>query len=241
MPNRILREGILTSERVNSLDWEQEVFYRRLMSVVDDFGRYYANPALLRAALYPLKLDAVREANIERLTSACEKARLVVSYEVSGKRYLQLLDFKQQKRAESSKYPEPPSECIASAMQPDSGCVADAQQPPASEPYSYAETKAKTKAKAARDGRFDSFWSAYPNKVGKEKARESFAKALKLTDLQTILSAVERQKTWPRWTKDGGTYVPNPATWLNQGRWQDELAKPAYNPVFSEEAINADR
>ncbi len=48
MPNRILREGILTSERVNLLSWEAEVFYRRLMSVVDDYGRFHAHPALLR-------------------------------------------------------------------------------------------------------------------------------------------------------------------------------------------------
>ena len=36
MPTRILRDGILTSERVNLLDWEAEVFYRRLLSVGDD-------------------------------------------------------------------------------------------------------------------------------------------------------------------------------------------------------------
>ena len=48
MPNRILREGILTSERIERLDWAEEVFYRRVMSVVDDYGRYYARPALLR-------------------------------------------------------------------------------------------------------------------------------------------------------------------------------------------------
>jgi hypothetical protein len=59
MPNRVLREGILTSERVNALDWPAEVFYRRLMSVVDDFGRYWAKPELLRAGLYPLHHDKV--------------------------------------------------------------------------------------------------------------------------------------------------------------------------------------
>lgn len=35
MPSRILREGILTSERVNALAPLEELFYRRLMSVVD--------------------------------------------------------------------------------------------------------------------------------------------------------------------------------------------------------------
>ena len=54
MPNMILREGILTSERVNSLTTEEEIFYRRLISVVDDYGRYYAKPELLRSACFPL-------------------------------------------------------------------------------------------------------------------------------------------------------------------------------------------
>jgi hypothetical protein len=36
MPNRILRAGIITSDRVNALDFGAEVFYRRLMSAVDE-------------------------------------------------------------------------------------------------------------------------------------------------------------------------------------------------------------
>lgn len=124
MPNRLLREGILTSERVNSLGWEAEVFYRRLMSVVDDFGRYTAHPSLLRAALYPLKLDAVRDANMERLLALVEQARLVRVYEVAGKRYLELLDFKQQVRAKESKYPNPPAVDVRVRIT----CVADDEQ-----------------------------------------------------------------------------------------------------------------
>lgn len=124
MPNRILREGILTSERVNALNWEAEVFYRRLMSVVDDFGRFSAHPSLLRAALYPLKLDTVRDANMERLLAIVEQASLVRVYEVAGKRYLEMLDFRQQVRAKESKYPHPPTD----ETQMRSTCTADAQQ-----------------------------------------------------------------------------------------------------------------
>lgn len=62
MPSRWLREGILTSEKVDKLCPQAEILYRRLMSVVDDWGRYYANPALVRAACYPLAVDRVREA-----------------------------------------------------------------------------------------------------------------------------------------------------------------------------------
>lgn len=124
MPNRILREGILSSERVNSLSWEAEVFYRRLMSVVDDFGRFTAHPSLLRAALYPLKLDTVRDANMERLLADVEQASLVRVYEVAGKRYLEMTDFRQQVRAKESKYPHP----VSDDAQIPSKCVADDKQ-----------------------------------------------------------------------------------------------------------------
>jgi hypothetical protein len=122
MPSRILREGILTSERIAKLGWPEEVFYRRLMSVVDDFGRYYATPMLLRAACYPLQLDKVSDADIGKWTRCAEEAGLVSVYPASdGKRYLQLLDFRQQVRAKDSKFPSP-------AEQVSSACVADAKQ-----------------------------------------------------------------------------------------------------------------
>lgn len=118
MPNRILREGILTSERVAVLGWPDEVFYRRLMSVVDDFGRYHANPKLLRAALYPLLIDKVSDADIGKWLTSCVNAALVSVYPaLDGKRYLQLLDFRQQARAEKSKFPDMLIECAADATQ----------------------------------------------------------------------------------------------------------------------------
>ena len=122
MPNRIIREGILTSERVDELQgWAQECFYRRLMSVVDDFGRFYGNPSLIRAACYPLKLDKVSNADIDKWLADCAGAGLVSTYEINGKRYLQLQDFRQQVRAHESKFPAPDG-CVQSA------CVAEAQQ-----------------------------------------------------------------------------------------------------------------
>lgn len=119
MPNRIIREGILTSERVDALpSWASEVFYRRLHSVVDDFGRYYANSSLLRAACYPLKIDKVSNADIEKWLADCATAALVSTYDSGGKRYLQLLDFRQQERAKQSKFPHPNGTCAADATHP---------------------------------------------------------------------------------------------------------------------------
>jgi len=67
---------------------------------------------------------------------------------------------------------------------------------------------------------FDMFWIAYPKKVGKEAARKAWAKAN--PNLATVLNALEWQKVSPQWFKNNGLYIPNPSTWINQHRWEDE-------------------
>lgn len=125
MPNRILREGILSSERIARLTWPEEVFYRRLMSVVDDFGRYYATPMLLRAACYPMQLNKVSDPDIEKWLTKCVEAALVRVYPAQdGKRYIELLDFKQQVRAKASKFPPMLCTCVADAQQTGNKCEA---------------------------------------------------------------------------------------------------------------------
>ena len=102
------------------------------------------------------------------------------------------------------------------------------------------ETETKSEAKSnpntSRASAFDVFWEAYPKKTGKEAARKSFARAK--ADIGTMLSALEVQKQSEQWTKDNGQFIPNPTTWLNQGRWEDEVQTKssgfAYNADFEE-------
>ena len=78
---------------------------------------------------------------------------------------------------------------------------------------------------------FARFWSAYPKKVGKKKAQEIFAKlSPEESTLQAMLASLDYQKQSDQWQRDGGQYIPNPATWLNQRRWEDEDAQPPAQP-----------
>lgn len=71
---------------------------------------------------------------------------------------------------------------------------------------------------------FGRFWSAYPRKTSKKKALESWSKLKPSPELtETIMAALEQQKRSDQWTRDGGQYIPYPATWLNQRRWEDEM------------------
>lgn len=108
MPNRVVREAILNSEKVNALSIEAELFYRRSMSVVDDFGRFYAHPTLLRARVYPLKPEMYSEADIDAFLAQCKQQGLIRIYEVEGRRYLELTNFRQRTRSPESRFPAPP-------------------------------------------------------------------------------------------------------------------------------------
>ena len=124
MPNRILRPWT-DSEAVNSLSDAAEVFFVRLIQCADDYGRFYGTPMLLKSYLFPLKDKRV--ADISRWIAECAKAGLIADYEVSGKRFIEIRNFKQQTRSKS-KFPSPPSGHIANAKQMLSKCSADAKQ-----------------------------------------------------------------------------------------------------------------
>jgi hypothetical protein len=76
-------------------------------------------------------------------------------------------------------------------------------------------------ANAASVDGFAEFWEAYPKKTGKAAAMKAWAK-LKPKPLEACLVALAWQRHSEQWTKDGGQYVPNPSTYLAQGRWMDE-------------------
>jgi hypothetical protein len=85
------------------------------------------------------------------------------------------------------------------------------------------------------DDGFDVWWSAYPKRVGKSTTKAAYARAVKklgsdsaaagatlLEKLQAHVALWRKNSEFPR-------YVPHPTTWLNQGRWDDELETAAPN------------
>lgn len=109
MPNRIIRPGINRSRRVDTLGWAEEVFYRRLFAIADDYGIFELDFDLLKSDLYPLKHNRVSTADIGKWWRACVNAALVSEYEAQGGVYGVILNFQQQARV-ASIYPMPPAD-----------------------------------------------------------------------------------------------------------------------------------
>ena len=109
MPDRPLREGIKTSVAMTQVNWFGQVLYLRLLVTVDDFGRYDARPAILRAYLFPLDSDKVRDAEVSRGLADCEKAGLLRVYGSSDRPVLVIEKWRNKPRAKKSKWPQPPA------------------------------------------------------------------------------------------------------------------------------------
>jgi hypothetical protein len=108
MPNRMLRDWT-GSDKVNSLSPAAERFFTRLIMKADDYGCFYADSRLLIANLFPLLLKTTRESDVNKWLTECEKTGLVLIYENSGKKYVQIYDFRQRLDKARSKYPLPTS------------------------------------------------------------------------------------------------------------------------------------
>ena len=81
------------------------------------------------------------------------------------------------------------------------------------------------KPPTAIEARFEEFWKAYPKKQGKGAALKAWKKIKPDRTLHETIMAAVRANTDrnQQWQRDGGQYIPNPTTWLNQQRWLDEI------------------
>jgi hypothetical protein len=112
MPNRIIKESVCTSENIDLLSTEAESFFYRLIVSCDDYGRMDARFSILRAKCYPLKVDKIKEKDIDKWLLELIKADLITYYVFNSRPYLEFKTWQdhQQVRANKSKFPGPNDE-----------------------------------------------------------------------------------------------------------------------------------
>lgn len=76
------------------------------------------------------------------------------------------------------------------------------------------------KALDFNDPGFQAFWAIYPRKVCKGDAWAAWVKHK--PDAEACIKTITWQKKSEDWTKEGGKWIPYPASWLNDKRWHDE-------------------
>jgi hypothetical protein len=239
MPNRIIKESIAQSEKLNSLTDFQFRLWVHLITYVDDYGRGDARPAIIRGTCFPFR-ERMTNKDIEKGLAELAGAGCVGLYEVDGRPYLYFPGWERHQRVRQkiSKFPGPIDQHMEEEAKSarESDACGDVPQPAADggdvrlesriqNPESRIqnpESEKKPRGGAERDWQqeFDRFWAAYPRKAGdKKKAFQAYKKAG--VELQVLLDAISRQKQSAQWQK--AEYIPHPATWLNGRRWEDEL------------------
>jgi len=105
MPQRFLRPGIRTSDAWNQASWFEQSLYIRLLTLVDDEGRYDGRIAIVHAECFALRDDVTRQ-QTAAAGSRLSDLGLLEFYEVDGKPYLQLTKWQERVRNQS-RFPGP--------------------------------------------------------------------------------------------------------------------------------------
>ena len=114
----------------------------------------------------------------------------------------------------------------------------ESESNPNQEPITNNHKPIKKYKKENEETFFNIFWDIYPKKVGKDAARKAFEKiANKNILIEEIKLSLQWQIKSPQWTESDGKYIPNPSTYLNQGRWQDQPLK-RINPINGSDLLD---
>src|SRR4051812_1212852 len=99
MPNRLLRDGICTSDLINTLDENEEILFYRLLVVADDFGFMDARPVIIKAQCFPLR-ETATPPKIELWLAGLAAKGLIERYRgPDGKPYLSINRWEQRQRS----------------------------------------------------------------------------------------------------------------------------------------------
>lgn len=130
MPNRVIKESIKSSQKIDALTWFEEVLYYRLIVSADDYGCYDGRTVLLKNELFPLKENITKKA-VEDAIDKLVSVGLLCKYTANGKPYLFFPTWKKHQRLRSQhrKYPDPFENGLTDICQSNDGHMTDDCQP----------------------------------------------------------------------------------------------------------------
>lgn len=241
---RSIKPEFWRSDAIARLPRDVRLLFIGLWSYVDDNGVGIDDERMIVADLFALEEDTreVRDYVREGLATLSRELR-VTRYEVAGKRYLWIRNwFEHQRvdRANKPRYPLPP-EVASSGDEPTDPDDATSSRDPHESSSAGTEVQGSsgagvlTTSRAVAPEMFVRFYTIYPRRIGKKAAEKAWAKAIKDgAEPELVIQAAQRYAA-SRVGQDP-KYTPHPATWLNQGRWEDEPERTTFAPLNQTDA-----
>lgn len=108
MPIRMLRDWT-DSATLEQVSAEGERLFTRLIMKADDYGRFHADPRLVRALCFPLS-ESIKADHVHKWLDELHRNGLLVRYDADGKDLLAIVNFGQRLRNSRAKFPPIPGE-----------------------------------------------------------------------------------------------------------------------------------
>lgn len=207
MRSRNIKPGFFQNEYLVELDPQTRLLFIGLWLMADREGRLEDRPKKVKMQVFPAD-----PWDIDPMLDQLAGKRMIVRYEVDSARYIEIPSWsKHQNPHVNERASTIPAPCENSTNPADS-LIPDSLIP---------EKDKGQRPSVLTTSKFDDFWETYPKKRKKKRAREIW-RSKKLNALaEHIIEDVELRKTKDeRWTQG---YIPDPTTYLNQERWEDEL------------------
>ena len=215
MPNRVIREGFLDSEKINKLSESEQNFFTRLMLIVDDYGRFDARPELLKSKCYPV--TDKRLTMVSNMLTKLNKTGLVKLYSVNGKDYLEIVEYNQRLRQKREKYPSPESEGVSNVLADVSNMSVESNP---------KELESEEEKNLNPKPNFEIFWRAYHLITGLPKTdKDSTIKYFNKLSLDEKQSAIDNISQFFESLKNKD-FCKKARTYLSDKNFNDEF-KPA--------------
>lgn len=227
---RTIKPEFWTNDKILSIAPLTRLLFIGMWNFADDYGRMDFAPLSIKARVFPN--DEILAADVRDMLNELCHANLLLIYSANDKEYIQITGWDHQKidKRNVSKIPAPFDDISIVSPTP-----ADL---PRSSPNPAHGREGKGEEGKGREGKQDTrevalsddwpsdfenrFWVNFPNKVGKPAALKALKAARRRrASFEGILSGLDfyiRSKPPDRpWL--------NPATFLNQNRWEDQPAQ----------------
>jgi hypothetical protein len=221
---RSIKPEMRSSALVASWPFEMRYFFVLLWGYLDDYGRGLDAPKAIAGDCFPHD----EEITSVKVDGWLDQMRVgldggegpICRYEVAGRRYVHCVNWGEHQRPNrptpSRLPPCPTHEPLTESFseEPDGGSMSGAVEQGSSGAGEQYNSRSASEM-------FARFYMAYPRRVGRQAAEKAWHKALKAGAKPEVLVESAHRFARQRSGQDP-KYTPYPATWLNQGRWDDD-------------------
>ncbi len=224
---RTIKPEFWDDEKLATIPRDARLLFIGMWNFSDDYGVVKGHPTWIKNKVFPY--DDIKQSQFNEWLITLEKIRAIIAFDHNGEKFYYIRTFSDHQRVDKpsqTRNPEAPADILESNRSLfDEG----SPNPPRGLPVVREGKGREGNSKGEYAASFLEFYEKYPKKEAKAEAAKVWNKVNPQNGLkEIILTAIEKQAKFKSHLKETDQFCPewpNPATWLNQKRWEDEIPK----------------